>query len=63
MPSEDGDGDGGAAARKQPRQGHSQAPGQKRRVPVATPAGPPPRTPASTQSSTKTAPTSHSECA
>ena len=47
MLCEDGDRDGGAAPWKRPRQDHSEAPGQRRRVTVATPAGPPPRAPAS----------------
>ena len=63
MLSLDGDGDGGAAPLpppKRPPQGHSEAPGQKRTVIVATPAGPPSRAPASAQSSARTAPTSRS---
>ena len=57
MLSEDGDGDGGTAPLKRPRLDHSAALGQKRRVTVATPAGPPPHAPASAQSSARTAPT------
>ena len=56
MLSGDRDGDGGAAPRKRLRKGCSEAPGQRRRVAVVRPAGPPPRTPASTHSSTRTAP-------
>ena len=60
MLSEDGDGDGGVAAWKRPRQGHSEARGQKGGMTMATPAGLPPRAPASAQSSARTAPTSRS---
>ena len=60
MLCEDGDGDGGAAPQKRPRQDRSEAPGQRRRGAVATPAGPPPAPPASAQSSARTAPTSYS---
>ena len=59
MLCQDGNRDGGAALWKRPRQGHSEAPGQKRTLMVATFAGPPPRAPAIAQSSTRTAPTSH----
>ena len=52
------DGNGRVAPWKRPQEGHPKARGQRRRVAVATPTGPPPRAPASTQSSARTAPTS-----
>ena len=58
MLCEDGDGYGGAAPWKWPRQGGSEALGQRCRAAVATPAGPPPRALANAQSSATTAPTS-----
>ena len=54
--SEGSDGDGGAAPRKRPWVGRSEHHGQRRRVAVVRPAGPPPRTPNSGLSTPKTAP-------
>ena len=60
MLSEGSDADGGAAPRKRPWVGRSEPPGQRRRVAVVRPAGPPPRAPDSGQSSPRTAPSGRS---
>ena len=60
MLSEDNDGDGGAAPGKQPWEGRSEAPGQRPRVGVMRPSGPPPGAPASARSSARVAPTGSS---
>ena len=60
MLAKDSNGGGGADPRKRPREGRSEALGQRSWVAVVRPAGPPPRAPASAQSSARKAPTSRS---